>query len=316
MNGTSASDPTLSIVIVSWNDWPKLLQCLHSIYASRAMPSLEVLVIDNGSWDGTPERVGEAFPAVDLHRNASNLGHTRAVNLGFTRSRGDYVLLLDSDTVLDADCIARLHDFLRRNPAIDLVAPRTFNSDGSIQETARDLPGALAGLFGRQATLTRWLPNNPISRKYLAQNFLDATEPFAVQQVSGACMFFRRRLLAEVGLWDDSYFGYWVDTDWCHALHAAGRRIVCLPAARIVHHESNARGKRKSPRRIWMFHYGAYLFYTRRRTLGHADPRSILAGSALLVRAGVVIAQNLLPRPKRRPIGWIAWPRTAPPNPH
>jgi GT2 family glycosyltransferase len=307
--------PMLSVVIVSWNDWSKLQQCLASIHASRALPTCEVLVIDNASADGTPDRVAAVFPGVDLHRNASNIGHTKAVNQGFRLARGEFVLLLDSDTELDPDCIARLIGFMREYPDADLAAPRTFNTDGSIQETARNFPGALSGLFGRQSTLTRWFPGNPISRRYLAQQFLQTTAPFPVQQVGGACMFFRRSLLAEVGPWDERYFGYWVDTDWCYALHEAGRRVFCVPLAQIVHHESNARGKRKTPRRIWMFHYGAYLLYTRRRTRGHWDPRSVAAGLALLAKTGLVIARNLMPEVRPSAAAPMAWPSGAPAEP-
>jgi len=298
--------PTLSVVIVSWNDWPKLQRCLASIDANADAPSREILVIDNASSDGTPGQVRRHWPAVQLLANGRNIGHTRAVNLGFARARGEFVLVLDSDTELAEDCIALLLEFLRARPDVDLVAPRTFNTDGTIQETARNFPSALAGLFGRQSTLTRWFPHNPISRRYLAQHRLHATEPFEVQQVGGACMFFRRRLLAEVGAWDERYAGYWVDTDWCHSLQAAGRRIFCVPAARIVHHESNARGKRKSARRIWMFHYGAYQLYTRWHSWGYADPRSVAAGLALVARAGLMIVQNALPRREASPALTVA----------
>jgi len=290
------SGPDLSVVIVSWNDWPKLQQCLGSIRASQSLPSTEILVVDNASSDGTPAQVRAQFPDVELHCNASNIGHTKAVNQAFDSARGEFILLLDSDTELREDCVSRLLEFLRQSPDVDLVAPRTFNTDGTIQETARNFPSALGGLFGRQSALTRWFPNNPISRRYLARQFLDAVEPFEVQQVSGACMFFRRRLLSDVGAWDERYFGYWVDTDWCHSLRAAGHRIFCVPAAHLVHHENNARGKRKSPSRIWMFHYGAYQLYTRWRTLGYWDPRSIVAGMALLARALLMMAQNGLPQ--------------------
>src|SRR5690242_14058652 len=147
------SGPDLSVVIVSWNDWPKLQQCLGSIRASQSLPSTEILVIDNASSDGTPDQVRAQFPDVDLHCNASNIGHTRAVNHGFARARGEFILLLDSDTELREDCAARLLAFLRQRPEIDLVAPRTFNTDGSIQETARNFPSALGGIFGRQSAL-------------------------------------------------------------------------------------------------------------------------------------------------------------------
>lgn len=287
--------PNLSIVIVSWNEWPKLRQCLTSIHRGM-LPAVEVLVIDNASSDGTPDLIRTQFPSVDVHCNRRNLGATKALNFGFARARGEFILKLDADTELMNDCTARLLEFLDRHPDVDLVAPRTFNTDGTIQETARHFPGALSGIFGRQSTLTRWFPNNPISRRYLARQFLAATEPFEVDQVGGAFMLFRRRLLSEVGFLDEGYYHYWDDSDWCCRLRAADKRIFCVPAAEIFHHEGNARGKRKRPKRIWMFHYNAYRFYTRWRTLGYGDPRSVLAGFALLARALLLMGYHSMPR--------------------
>lgn len=291
---TKPGEFALSILVVSWNDWPKLRLCLTSIMRS-ALPRAEIIVVDNNSTDGTAERVQAEFPSVRLIRNAQNIGHTRAVNQSFSLATGEYILLLDSDTELRPNCIDILHDYLRAHPEVDLVAPRTFNTDGSIQETARNFPTPLTGLFGRQSLLTHWFPTNPISHRYLARDQISRSVPFAVQQVGGACMFFRRALLSEVGMWDTSYFGYWVDTDWCHRLHSRGRRIMCIPTARIVHHESNARGKRKSVRRIWIFHYGAYQLYTRWHTRGYWDPRAILAGTALLASLALKVTLNAWP---------------------
>lgn len=286
--------PELSVLIVSWNDWPKLQLCLASIQRG-ALPTSEIIVVDNNSTNGTADRIQEEFPTVRLIRNAQNIGHTRAVNQAFGLANGEYVLLLDSDTELSPNCIAILQEYLRTHPDVDLVAPRTFNTDGTIQETARNFPTPLSGLFGRQSLLTRLFPNNRFSHRYLQRDQINDSVPFDVQQVGGACMFFRRALLDDVGMWDASYFGYWVDTDWCHRLHAMGRRVVCVPAARIQHHESNARGKRKSARRIWIFHYGAYQLYTRWHTRGPWDPRAILAGTALLASVGFKTGLNALP---------------------
>jgi N-acetylglucosaminyl-diphospho-decaprenol L-rhamnosyltransferase len=295
----SAAAPVLSIVIVSWNEWPKLQLCLHSIYRST-LPETEILVIDNGSADGTPDLVRKEFPEVRLYCNQRNLGASKALNSGFARARGEFIIKLDADTELMPDCIDRLLEFMRERPEVDVVGPRTLNTDGTIQETARNFPGALSGIFGRQSTLTRWFPNNPVSRRYLARQFLDATEPFEVDQVGGAFMLFRRRVLTEVGYLDEGYYHYWDDTDWCYRIGAAGKRLFCVPAAQAYHHEGNARGKRKRPKRIWMFHYNAYRFYTRWRTLGYWDPRSVFAGIALLGRALILMTYHSIL------LGW--WP--------
>lgn len=290
-----AARPILSIVIVSWNEWGNLERCLTSIFRSP-LPGTEVLVIDNGSADGTPDLVRSHFPDVTLHCNARNLGASKALNFGFARAQGDFIIKLDADTELLGDCIGLLLEFLRQHPDVEMVAPRTYNTDGTIQETARSFPGALSALFGRRSTLTRWFPGNPISRRYLARQFLDATQPFEVDQVGGAFMLFRSRLLSEVGFLDERYYHYWDDTDWCFRIRAAGKRIFCVPAAGTYHHEGNARGKRKRPKRVWMFHLNAYRLYTRWRTLGYYDPRSVLAGIALLGRAMLLIAYHMMPR--------------------
>ncbi len=292
-DGSVAVTPVLSVIIVNWNGWGVLKDCLASLYRSNLPATTEVIVIDNASTDGTPQRIREFYPRVDLRCFGKNLGHTKAVNYGFALARGEFILLLDSDTVLIDDCVERLISFIRQRPDLYLVAPRTFNSDGSIQESARNLPSPMSGLFGRQSALTRLFPDNPISRRYLARQHLSATEPFAVEQIGGACMFLRRELLEKVGPWDERYFAYWVDTDWCFRLKAHGLPIFCIPAARIIHHESNARGKAKSAHRIWIFHYGAWLLYSRWRTFGPLDPRSVLAGLALLTRTLQQMAQNL-----------------------
>jgi N-acetylglucosaminyl-diphospho-decaprenol L-rhamnosyltransferase len=281
----------VSILIVSWNDWPKLQTCLRSILAA-AVPKTEVMVIDNASRDGTPANVETHFPWVQLLRNPTNIGHTKAVNLGISRSRGRYILLLDSDTELLGDCYFLLHSFLEARPDVAVVAPRTFNTDGSVQETARSFPTPLAGLFGRQSTLTRMFPNNRFSGKYLRSDSLRSTEPFEVDQVGAAGIMFRRELFERYGPWDEGYFGYWVDTDWCRRLQQRGEHIFCLPAARLRHDEMNARGKRKSAHRIWLFHYGAWRYYTRWHTIGWWDPRSLTAAALLTLHGGLKLAAN------------------------
>jgi N-acetylglucosaminyl-diphospho-decaprenol L-rhamnosyltransferase len=287
---------TLSVLIVSWNNWAKLNVCLSSIYSGTVIPS-EIIVIDNDSKDGTPLKLEQTFPEVKLHRNDTNIGHTKGVNLGLRQARGEYVLVLDHDTELAPDCIDRMLEFMRARKDVEMVAPRTFNTDGTVQESARNFPGILSGLFGRQSTLTRILPDNLISKKYLARDFIDSTEPFPVEQIGGACMLFRHSLLDRIGPWDERYIGYWVDTDWCKSVGAENINIYCVPSAHLIHHEGNARHKRKTPHRIWIFHRGAYQYYTKWHTRGTWDPRSIFAGIMLAARALLQIATNGISTP-------------------
>ncbi len=285
----------LTILIVTWNGWPDTKRCLESLRAA-APPDTETLIIDNGSSDGTPDLIAQQFPAVLVVRNAENLGHTRAVNNGVQRARGAYILILDSDTELESDSITPLIEFLQGHEAVGIVAPRTYNSDGSIQPSARRFPNPINGLFGRQSVLTRMLPNNRFSRRYLQADAVDAVAPFEVEQVSSACMMFRRAVVDGAGLWDEGYPGYWVDSDWCFRVRKAGWQVFCVPRSTIIHHEQNRSGRKKSARRIWMFHYGAYRFYRNTRTSGAWDPRALAAAAALTLRGMFQLVQSALTR--------------------
>jgi N-acetylglucosaminyl-diphospho-decaprenol L-rhamnosyltransferase len=288
----NAQRAQLSVIIVSWNGWQVMNECLRSLFAQNLAQPPEVIVIDNGSGDGSAQLVRDHFPDVLLHRFETNRGHTKAVNFGFAMARGELVLLLDQDTELLPGCVPKLLAFMRERPDVSMVAPRTFNTDGTTQESARALPTPMSAIFGRQSTLTRLWPSNPFSRGYLMREHLGARVPFRVEQIGGACMLFRREVLERAGPWDESYFGYWVDTDWCCRLKALGLAIYCVPDAHIVHHEGNARRKRKSVNRIWMFHCGAWQLYTRWHTFGPLDPRAILAGAALGAHAVMQLAIN------------------------
>jgi GT2 family glycosyltransferase len=283
--------PPLSLLIVNWNGWSDLERCLTALGASGET-DLDVLVIDNGSTDGSVAKLARCFPCVRVECNETNVGHTRAVNQGFSLVQGERILLLDPDTEIDRASIRLLERFLDERPDVSVVAPRTYNTDGSVQESARNFPSWLSGLFGRQSLLTRLFPHNPFSHRYLLRSQLGATEPFEVEQVSAACMLLRRKLISEVGPWDEGYGGYWVDTDWCMQLRKQKKRIYCVPQASVIHHENNRADKRKSPRRIWLFHQGAYRFYRKYYTRGWLDPRALLALCALSVRAALLSMQN------------------------
>jgi GT2 family glycosyltransferase len=285
--------PVLSLLIISWNGWSLLERCLASIRASH-FHDLEILVVDNGSTDDTIPELRARHDDVRLQLNPTNLGYNRAVNQGLELVRGEYVLLLDYDTELRSDTMARLLGFLRERGDVSVAAPRMLNGDGTIQETARNFPSVLNGLFGRQSLLTRRFPDNRFSRRYLRRDALTATGPFEVEQVSSAAVMFPRALALEAGPWDDAYPSYWADSDWCMRLRRMGKRIFCVPQAVVVHHEQNRPGRRREHARIWMFHKGAYRFYTKHYTFGALDPRSLFAAIALGARALLLIASSRL----------------------
>ncbi len=282
----------LTILIISFNGWRYLDSCLNSILASGSH-FFEIIVIDNASVDGTPEKLRNKYPFIRLILNPSNVGHTRAVNQGCRLADGDRILLLDADTELRADAIKQMSMLLDEDPGISMAAPRILNSDGTIQESARNFPSALNGIFGRQSVLTRLFPNNPFSSRYLAKYNYGKQIPYQVEHISAACMMFSKSLIETVGEWDEGYHSYWVDADWCKRLQEAGKTICCVPSAVIIHHEQISRFLRKSPVRIIKFHTGAYRFYRLHYTKGRWDPRSLAAGILLSGRLLVLLAINV-----------------------
>ncbi len=283
----------LSILIISFNCWHYLDICIQSILASD-YPILEVVTVDNASMDGTPEKMRTKYPQVYLVQNDENVGHVRAVNQGFKLLTSDRILLLDADTELRPNAIRRMAEFLDDHREVCMVAPRTINSDGTMQETARNFPSPMNGLFGRQSVLTKLFPSNPFSRHYLARDHFDHQDPFQVEFISAACMMFRKTILERVGVWDEGFCGYWVDADWCKRIQKAGGIVYCVPQAVITHDEQNKGFRKKNPKRIIDFHVGAYKFYRRHYTLGMWDPRSVMAVFLLGLRTLLLLLTNIL----------------------
>jgi GT2 family glycosyltransferase len=282
----------VSVIIAARNSARDLDACLPSI-ANGTSARFEVIIVDNGSTDGTAARFRHSHPHLTVIVNASNLGHCRAINIGLEAASGNFVLVLDADTVLGPEAIDRLLAFLHSHPDAAIVAPRMLNADGSVQETARAFPRPINGLFGRQTLLTRLLPGNRFSVGYLRRRDIDATRPFEVDWVSAACMLFRRHLFERIGVWDEGFGGYWVDADWCRRAHAVGR-VFCEPAAQVWHFEQHRAGKKKDPARIIQFHAGANRFYRKHYTSGMLDPRALLTSFVLAGRGALLVLANAL----------------------
>ena len=141
---------TLAIVIVSWNAKGYLLDCLRSIHEHPFHSSLEVVVVDNHSSDGSPKAVAEQFPQVTLIRNGTNLGFARGNNLGITQTNSRYVALINSDVVVLPGCLNRLVEYMDAHPEVGLCGPRILNPDGSLQPSCRKKPrlwGSLCTTF-------------------------------------------------------------------------------------------------------------------------------------------------------------------------
>jgi GT2 family glycosyltransferase len=224
----------LSIVILSWNTRDLLLQCLDSIYAGPRPLPFETIVVDNGSNDDSVAAVRERFPEVQLIENAQNEGYARGNNQGIRASRGEYVLLLNSDTRVVADAPEKLLAFLDEHREYGAAGPQLQNPDGSIQRACMRFPTVTTALF--YGTLwERALGPTRVIRRYYMEDF-DHAHSLDVDQPPGAACLLPRRVLDQVGLLDESLFLFFNDVDFCQRLRAAGYKIRFLADAHVIHH--------------------------------------------------------------------------------
>jgi len=226
--------PRLSIIIVSWNVRELLDRALKSVYLSAMPPlSYEVIVVDNASSDGTPERVVSKYPNVRLIANKTNLGFAAANNQGIAVARGDLLLLLNSDTEVVGDALRDLVAHIDAHPEIGLVGPRLLNGDGSTQSSRRRFP-TLPILFLEST----WLQGR-MSKRAATRYFVTDQSENQVQEVDwvvGAAMLVRRTVVEAIGGLDEGFFMYSEELDWCRRIRAAGWKVAYIPHARVIHH--------------------------------------------------------------------------------
>ncbi len=281
----------LSIVIVNYNGGRLVLDCLASIDANPPTSRFEVIVVDNASVDDSAARIAERFPQVDLVRLDRNLGLTVGFNRGAARARGRHVLSLDNDTVVLPGSLQAMVDFLDREPGAGACGCALIYPDGTPQLTARRFPHPLNALFGRRSLLTRLFPGNPISRRYLMADEDRIDGPFEVDTLSTACMTVRREVIERVGAYDEAFFVYWSDTDWCRRIKQAGWTIHSLPGSRVIHNE-NITGRQRTGRRVRSvldFHRGAYRYFRKHHIRSPLSPMNLIAVVGLSGRAALLL---------------------------
>jgi N-acetylglucosaminyl-diphospho-decaprenol L-rhamnosyltransferase len=259
----------LSIVIVSWNVRDLLRQCMHSVLGSQTC-TLEVIVVDNVSTDGTVEMVQAEYPSVHLIANTENCGFPAANNQGITLAQGRYTMILNPDTEVVSDALATMVAYADANPDVGVVGPQLLNDDGSIQPSRRRFPTLATALF-ESTWLQAYAPRRLLERYYVQDRPDDAT--LDVDWVMGAALMARREAIAQVGLMDEGYFMYSEELDWCKRFQDAGWRVVYLPTAQIVHYGGKSSDQVGASRhvhfqtsKVYYFrkHYGRFMGETLR----------------------------------------------------
>lgn len=223
--------PRLSIVIVSWNVSRDLAVCLDSLRAN-AEAGFEVTVVDNASHDDTLSML-QRYPEVRVIANAVNRGFAAANNQGLAVGKGEYLLMLNPDTVVPAGALSQLLAFADAHPEAGIVGPRLLNPDGTLQASCRRFPTVQAAII-RHTFLERLLPHAASTREYLMSEW-DHQSPREVDWVSGACMLIRRSAWEQVGALDEGFYWGSEDVDYCFRMHQAGWTVLYAPQPVITH---------------------------------------------------------------------------------
>jgi GT2 family glycosyltransferase len=287
VSGPSESkEPDLSIVIVSWNTRELLLECLRSLekaLAELAPRRVEVLVVDNGSCDGTAAAVVRRHPEFSLLPLEQNVGYARGMNAGLQRARGDVCLMLNSDTRVTAEALARALSVIGSDASIAAVGVQLLHPDGRLQNSIHAFPGVATETLP-VVLLELLLPGRyPSKRRRLRA-------PTDVEAVLGAALFVRREAIERVGLLCEDYFFFLEDTDWCFRARAAGLRVVHVPDARIEHLSGGSSKRRDAALTRIEFHRSLYRFLRLHR--GRAT-LALVAAQRVVKGVGSVLGLSL-----------------------
>ena len=234
----------VSIIIVSWNVKEDLKECIKSIQGCLDGISPEVIVVDNASTDGSVELVKGQFPWVRIIENKTNLGFAKANNQGIKISKGDFLLFLNPDTIIDPTTFAHLIDPLKNYPDAAFVGPLTLNPDKTHQLSVRKFPD-LASQLMILLKLHRLFPRSKTVRSYFQLDF-DPNFEQTVEQLMGACFITKRSVLDKIGLFDESFFLWFEEIDLQKRAVDAGLKNYYTPQAQITHKKGKSFSKRNA----------------------------------------------------------------------
>lgn len=304
------------VAIVTFNSGNDVFDAVGSVGPAAGDLRTHIVVADNASTDGVAHRLRHSRADVSVIEMGSNTGFARANNRAFSSTDSDAVLTLNPDAVLQSGSLLELVAFARAHPNAGVVAPALRFPDGRDQRTARSFPTAAAGLFGRRSPLTRMFPGNRWSKRFLdptGNHGRPTGEPFRCDWVSGACMLVPRSVLDRVGGFDEKYFLFWEDADWCKRIVDAGYEVWTVPTAVVVHDEGGSRQHGWPTPVTLHFHRGAYRYWRTHVAPQWWNPLRWLAAIALGGRAALLITVASARRARRAPRSRTDRVRSVPP---
>lgn len=284
----------LSIIIVNYNVKYFLEQCLYSVRKAVKGIALEVIVVDNNSVDGSVEMLKDKFKDILLIENRKNTGFSVANNQGIEIAKGEYILLLNPDTVVQEDTFEKIIAFMDEHPDAGGLGVKMIDGKGNfLPESKRGLPTPMVAFF-KIFGLARLFPKSKLFGKYHL-GYLSNDEVHEVDVLAGAFMLMRKTVLEKVGLLDETFFMYGEDIDLSYRIQLGGYKNYYYPNTSIIHYKGEST-KKSSVNYVFVFYNAMIIFAKKHFSKNNAQLFSFLINIAVYVRAGFAIFSRMISR--------------------
>jgi len=253
----------LSIIIVNYNTYSLTRQTIESVIQKKHKFTYEIVLVDNASADGSIEALEETFKEeiknkqIHIIKNSANLGFSKANNIGIRSAKGDYILLLNSDTEVEGNCLEECLMQMESTPKLGAIGCKVVLANGTLDHACkRGFPTPKASLY----YFLKWDKKDPIRYGQYAALHLGEDEVGEVDVLTGAFMLMPRKVLDEVGLLDEDFFMYGEDIDLCFRIKEGGYSILYYPKECIIHYKGGSSTRRRY-KVIFDFHHAMWIFY-------------------------------------------------------
>lgn len=278
----------VSILILNYNTCQLTLDCIESVYQSRTQYTYEIIAVDNASSDGSATVIPSTYPDITFIANKDNVGFAKGNNQGMKIAQGRYILLLNSDTIVQSDTLETMVSFMDDHPQAGASGCKIVLPDGSLDKACkRGFPTPSASFYYAFG-FSKWFPDNPRFNGYQL-GYLNPNESYPIDSLVGAFMLVRREVIEQIGGLDEEFFMYGEDIDWCYRIKEAGWEIHYRGNTQIVHYKG-ASSRRKPFKIVYEFHRAMWLFHRKH----YRQKYSFVTNSIVFTGIGVKLMLSLI----------------------
>ncbi len=281
----------LSVIIVNYNVKHFLEQCLHSVYKAAKGIETEIFVVDNNSVDGSAQLIREKFPNLNFIENRENVGFSRANNQAIRIAKGEFILLLNPDTVVEEDTFLKVTAFMENHPDAGGLGVKMIDGKGTfLPESKRGLPTPWVAFY-KMFGISKLFPNSRKFGKYHL-SYLNENEIHEVEVLAGAFMLLRKTALDKVGLLDETFFMYGEDIDLSYRITQGGFKNYYFPETTIIHYKGEST-KKGSLNYVKVFYNAMIIFAKKHFSGGNAGVFTFIIQLAIYFRAFISIVKRV-----------------------